>query len=98
LDGEILWEEETCGSSTAFVREETIMSANKTYRHHCAKCNGETTPVPARSLCLRVAMRTWKICIFFISGGFAYPHPLLSDEDVIEVTCTKCLTHATING
>jgi hypothetical protein len=74
------------------------MSANKTYSHHCTKCNKETNHVPARSLSLRVASRTWKIFIFFISGGLVYPHPLPSDEDAVEVTCTKCLTHSTING
>ncbi len=74
------------------------MSTNKTYRHHCTECNGETIHVPARSLSKRAAIRTLKIFIFFISGGMAYPHPLPSDEDAIEVTCTKCLTHSTLNG
>jgi hypothetical protein len=74
------------------------MNANRTYRHLCSKCNEETTHVPARSLSARVAIRTWKIFIFFISGGFVYPHPLPSDDDVVNVICTKCLTHGIING
>jgi protein-arginine kinase activator protein McsA len=94
----ILWEGETCGNNTAFVRKETMMSANKTYIHHCAKCNKETTHVPVRSAIARVALRTLKIFVFFISGGFVYPHTLSSDDDTTEVTCTKCLTHCTING
>jgi len=75
-----------------------MMSANKTYRHVCTRCNEETTHVPARSLSMRVAIRTWKIFVFFISMGIVYPHPLPSDEDPIEVTCIKCLTHVTIHG
>lgn len=74
------------------------MSANRTYRHLCSKCNKETTHVPARSLSARVASRTWKIFVFFISMGMVYPHPLPSDDDPIEVTCTKCLTRGTIHG
>jgi hypothetical protein len=30
--------------------------------------------------------------------GMVYPHPLPSDDDPIEVTCTKCLTRGTIHG
>ena len=74
------------------------MSANKTYRHLCSKCKEETIHLPARSLSVRIAIRTWKIFIFFISMGMVYPHPLPSDDDPIEVTCTKCLTRSTING
>jgi hypothetical protein len=74
------------------------MGTNKVYSHHCAKCNEDTTYVPSRSHSRRVAARTWKIFIFLISGGFIYPHPLPSDEDEIEVTCTKCLTHSMIHG
>jgi hypothetical protein len=54
--------------------------------------------VPALSHAARVASRTWKIFIFFISGGGVYPHPLGSDDDPVAVTCSKCLTHSTING
>jgi hypothetical protein len=74
------------------------MSSNKTYRHHCSKCKEETTHVPARSLSMRVAIRTSKIFIFFISGGMVYPHILSSDGDAMDATCTKCFTHSTING
>ena len=74
------------------------MSAIKTYSHHCAKCKEDTTHVPARSRSMRAAIQTWKLFIFFISGGMAYPHPLPTDEDPVEVTCTKCLTQSTING
>jgi hypothetical protein len=76
----------------------TVMSTDKVYSHYCRKCNEETTHVPALSRSARIASRTWKIFIFFISGGFVYPHPLPSDEDPVAVTCSKCLTHSTIHG
>ncbi|MHB8909315.1 MAG: hypothetical protein ACYDAA_10610 [Syntrophales bacterium] len=74
------------------------MSADRTYNHHCVKCNKETTHIPARSRSRRAAIQAWKLFIFFISAGMVYPHPLPSDEDPVEVACTKCLTHSTING
>jgi hypothetical protein len=74
------------------------MIANRTYRRHCTQCNEETIHVPARSLSVRVAIRTWKIFIFFISLGLVYPHPLPSDDDPVEVACTTCLTRCTIHG
>jgi hypothetical protein len=74
------------------------MSTNKTYRHHCPVCNEETPHVPSRSLSVRVAIRTWKLLVFFISGGFIYPQPLPSEDDPVKIRCTKCLTGATITG
>jgi hypothetical protein len=74
------------------------MGTNRTYSHHCTVCDEETPHVPSRTLSARVAMRTWKLLVFFVSMGFIYPHPLPSDEEAIEVRCTKCLTGATING
>jgi hypothetical protein len=72
------------------------MGANRTYSHHCPHCQEETLHVPAHSLSSRVARRTWKLFVFFISMGFVYPQPLPSADDPVEVRCTKCLTCVTL--
>ena len=72
------------------------MNASKTYRNYCSKCKEETPHIHALTLPLRVALRTWKMLIFFISFGLVYPHPLPSSDDTIKIKCSKCLTQSTI--
>jgi len=74
------------------------MATERIYNHHCPTCHEQTPHVLARSLSRRIVLRTWKLLVFFLSGGFIYPQPLPSEEDPIEVKCTKCLSACTIIG
>jgi hypothetical protein len=64
------------------------MSSVKTYRHYCSKCKGETPHVSAHPRPMQIALRTWQICIFFISFAMVYPHTFSTDDE-FAAKCTK---------
>ena len=68
-----------------------MMSAHKTYSRHCAKCSEETIHVSVHPRPLQIAIRTWKIIVFFASFAMLYPHTFSPDDELM-VKCTKCGT------
>ena len=56
---------------------ETIMNPAKTVQNQCATCDNDT---PHVSKFAKIAMKTVKIIVFFISFGMVYPH-IFTDED-----------------
>ena len=72
------------------------MSANRTYRRHCKKCNEETVHVSVYPRPLQVAFRTWQIIVFFVSFAIVYPYTFTPD-DGFTAKCTKCGTRGTVS-
>jgi hypothetical protein len=65
------------------------MNANKSYRRHCTPCNEETVHVSVHPRPLQVAIRTWRIIVFFVSFAMLYPHTFSPDDELM-VKCMKC--------
>jgi hypothetical protein len=68
------------------------MSTNRAYHRQCTKCGKETIHVSIHPRPLQVAIRTWKIIVFFVSFAMLYPHTFSSDDELM-VKCTKCDTY-----
>ncbi len=71
------------------------MSADKTYRHLCARCKKETPHVSVHPRPLQIALRTWQIAVFLISFAMVYPHTF-SPDDEFAAKCAECGTPAIV--
>jgi len=65
------------------------MSPIKSYRRPCTQCSEETVHVSVHPRPLQVAIRTWRIIVFFISFAMVYPHTFSPDDELM-VKCTQC--------
>ncbi len=72
------------------------MGSEKTYRHYCSTCKGETPHASAYPRPMRIALRTWQIVVFFVSFAMVYPHTFTADDE-FKAKCMKCGQQANIS-